>query len=159
MFTALQVLLLNKIHLFGIASLFLYIYVIIKAPVNLSRSLMVVIAFLLGFVIDMFSNTLGMHTAACTLAGFFRDPLLKVFAERDMPEDITPSSRQLGSGVYFKYVVSVVIIHHAALFLIESLSLYDPLFLTIRIVASVIFTSLIILILEQFSIVMRHGTA
>ena len=71
-FVLLQVWVLNNIHLFRVAELFLYIYVIVKFPTQMSRSQMVVTSFLLGFAIDMFSNTPGMHAAACSLTGFLR---------------------------------------------------------------------------------------
>ncbi|MDR1407673.1 MAG: rod shape-determining protein MreD [Tannerella sp.] len=155
-FTSLQVLLLNNLHLFGVTTLFLYVYVIVKIPTNITRSQIIVISFLLGLAIDMFTNTLGLHAAACTLAGFFREPLMNVYTEREMPEEGTPSSRLLGRGAYIRLVLSIVILHHVTLFLIESLSLFDPLFLTLRIITSVIMTSLCIFILESFNILRRH---
>ena len=48
-------------------------------PVGTSRDLVVLFSFLIGLVIDMFSNTPGMHAAACTLAGFIREPLIRFF--------------------------------------------------------------------------------
>ena len=70
-----QALILNNIHFLRIATPFLYLYFIIKMPVGTSRDLVVLFSFLIGLVIDMFSNTPGMHAAACTLAGFIREPL------------------------------------------------------------------------------------
>nr|WP_302124765.1 hypothetical protein [uncultured Parabacteroides sp.] len=43
-------------------------------------------------------------------------------------------------------------IHHVALFFIESLTLFDPLFLAIRIAASVVTTTLLICTIEAFNI-------
>jgi rod shape-determining protein MreD len=151
--------LLNNIRLFGIATLFLYVYVIIKVPINVTRSKMIIISFLLGLIMDMFTNTLGMHAAACVLAGFFREPLMKAYTEREMLEEGVPSSQRLGWNAYIKIVLSVVILHHVTLFLIESLSLFDPLFLLLRIVASVILTSLCIFIMESFNILRRNEAA
>ena len=54
----LQVLVLNNIHLFGIITPFLYIIFIINLPYNISRHWSLLIAFLLGLVVDMFTNTL-----------------------------------------------------------------------------------------------------
>lgn len=155
-FIALQVVLLNNIHLFRVTTLFLYIYVIIKIPMSLTRSWTVVISFLLGLIIDLFSNTIGMHAAACTLAGFFREPLIKAYTEREVFDYDTPSWR-LGMGAYTKLVFSLVILHHVTLFLIESLSLFDPLFLTLRIVSSVILTSLCIFVLDSFNVFRKNG--
>ena len=152
LFVFLQVLALDNIHLFRIATPFLYLYVIVKMPVNVSRSTVILISFLLGIVIDLFSNTLGMHAAACSLAGMIRNPLLFTFSEKELTENTTPSYRTLGIRAFLKYAVSLVVIHHVALFLIESISLFDPVFLIFRIFANVILTVLFIFIVEAFII-------
>ena len=152
LFVSIQVLVLDNIHLFRIATPFLYLYVILKMPVNLSRSTVIFISFLLGIVIDMFSNTLGMHAAACSLAGLIRNPLLFTFSEKEITENMTPSYRTLGIRAFLKYAIYLVVIHHVALFLIESISLFDPVFLIFRIFANVILTVLFIFIVEAFII-------
>jgi len=152
LFVAIQVLILDNIHLFRIATPLLYIYIIIKMPVNISRSTMIVISFLLGITIDMFSNTLGIHAAACSLAGMIRNPLMFTFSEKELTENTLPSYRTLGVGAFMKYVISLVAIHHIALFLIESISLFDPVFLFFRIFATMILTVLFIFIVEAFII-------
>ncbi|MDR0845636.1 MAG: rod shape-determining protein MreD [Tannerella sp.] len=157
LFVALQVLILDNIHLFKIVTPFLYIYVILKMPINLSRTQIVTISFLLGLAIDMFSNTWGMHAAVCSFAGFIRNPLLKIFLDKDMVEDASPSYRTLGTGAFMRYAISLVVIHHVFLFLIESFSFFDPLFLLLRIVLSIILTILCIFIVETFSIEKRRS--
>ena len=74
-FVLIQVLILNNIHFLRIATPFLYLYFIIKMPVGSSRTQVVFFSFIAGVVIDTFSNTPGMHAAACTLAGFCREQI------------------------------------------------------------------------------------
>ena len=147
-----QVLILNNIHFLRIATPFLYLYFIIKMPVGSSRDLVVLFSFLIGLVFDFFSNTPGMHAAACTLTGFIREPLIRFYMGKDLPDGIYPSYKTFGYGGFFRYVLSLVLIHHVTLFLIESLTLFDPLFLIIRIGASVITTTLLICTIEAFNI-------
>ncbi|RHJ77095.1 rod shape-determining protein MreD [Parabacteroides sp. AM08-6] len=147
-----QVLILNNIHFLRIATPFLYLYFIIKIPVGTSQTNVLFFSFLIGLVIDTFSNTPGMHAAACTLAGFTRQSLINFFEGKDLPDGIFPSFRTFGYGGFFRYVISFVFIHHVALFLIESLTFFDPLFLAIRIGASVITTVLLICTVEAFNI-------
>ena len=147
-----QVLVLNNIHFLRVATPFLYLYFILKMPVGTSRTNVVFFSFLIGLVIDIFSNTPGMHAAACTFAGFIREPLIRLFMGKDLPEGIYPSYKTFGYGGFFRYVLSLVLIHHVTLFLIESLTLFDPLFLIIRIGASVITTTLLICTIEAFNI-------
>lgn len=147
-----QVLILNNIHFLRIATPFLYLYFIIKMPVGSPRDLVVLFSFLIGLAIDLFSNTPGMHAAACTLTGFIREPLIRFYMGKDLPDGIYPSYKTFGYGGFFRYVLSLVLIHHVTLFLIESLTLFDPLFLAIRIGASVITTTLLICTIEAFNI-------
>ena len=147
-----QVLILNNIHFLRIATPFLYLYFIIKLPIGTSETKVVVYSFLIGFVIDLFSNTPGMHAAACTLAGLLRQPLINFYVGKDLVEGLFPSYTTFGYGGFIRYMLTFVMIHHIALFLIESLSFFDPLFLLIRIVVSILMTSLLICIVEAFNI-------
>ena len=134
-----QVLILNNIHFLRVATPFLYLYVVF-------------FSFLIGLTIDVFSNTPGMHAFACTLAGFIRHSLIQLLMGKDLPEGINPSYKTFGYGGFFRYTLLFVVIHHVALFLIESLTLFDPLFLAIRIAASVVTTTLLICTIEAFNI-------
>ena len=135
-----QVLILNNIHFLRVATPFLYLYFILKMPVGSSRTNVVFFSFLIGLTIDVFSNTPGMHAFACTLAGFIRHSLIQLLMGT------------FGYGGFFRYTLLFVVIHHVALFLIESLTLFDPLFLAIRIAASVVTTTLLICTIEAFNI-------
>ena len=151
-FVLIQVLVLNNIHFLRIATPFLYLYFIIKMPVGSSRTQVVFFSFIAGVVIDTFSNTPGMHAAACTLAGFCREPLIRVFMGKDLPEGIYPSYKTFGFGGFFRSGLSFVLIQHTTLFVIESLTLFDPLFLVVRILSSVVMTTLLICTVEAFNI-------
>lgn len=153
----LQILILNNIHFLRIATPFFYLYFIVKLPVGMSKSWVILLSFLLGLVIDSFSNTPGMHAAACTMAGFSRHSLISFFAGKDLPEGIYPSFNTFTYGVYFRYVLSLVLVHHCVLFFIESLTFFDPLFLFIRLGASAGLTTLLILIAEAFNLELQKS--
>jgi len=151
LFVSVQVIVLNNINLFRIATPFLYLYIILKIPVNVNRTSIIAISFLLGIVIDVFSNTLGIHAAACSLAGMIRNPLMYSFSGKEFAEDASPSYRTLGTVAFMKYVIVLVVAHHILLFLIESIALFDPVFLIFRIFANVFLTVLFVLIIEAFN--------
>ena len=94
-----------------------------------------------------------MHAFACTLAGFCREGLIQMYMGKDLPEGIYPSYRAFGYGGFFRYVLTFVVLHHVTLFLIESLTLFDPLFLAIRILSSVLLTTLLICTAEAFNLI------
>lgn len=151
-FVAIQVLLLNNIHFFRMATPFLYLYFLVKLPLGISRMQLTLLAFITGLVIDSFSNTPGMHAAACTFVGFFREPLIQFLIGKELPEGIYPSYKTFGYGGFLRFVVLLALIHHVILFLIESLSLFDPLFLLIRILSSTVFTTVLICAVEAFNL-------
>lgn len=147
-----QVLILNNIHFLRLVIPFLYIYFILKMPVGFSSGRVTFLSFLIGLTIDIFSNTPGMHAAACTLAGFARQGIFRLFIKEDMPESTQLSYRSIGFNNFFKYTLLMALLHHTTLFILESLTLYDPLFLLIRIIGSVVLTTLLVCIVESFHV-------
>ncbi len=143
-----QVLILNHIHLFGIATPFLYIYLLLKFESGTSRNELMLWAFFLGLTVDVFSNTPGMHAAASVALAFARPLILRLFTPRDMLESIVPSFRALGDNNFMKYVVMSVILHHLILILIEFFSFTSIWLMLLRVVACSLFTIICILCVE-----------
>jgi rod shape-determining protein MreD len=151
-FVLLQVLILNNIHLFGIVTPFLYIYLILKLPVDFGRSIVIFISFLLGLVIDIFSNTFGIHAATATLAGFIRNPLLFGWVDiKEIPENSVPSYKLMNFSNFLRYSLIITAIHHTVLFAIESFNFFQPLLLIVKTLSSILFTMLLIGITESFN--------
>jgi rod shape-determining protein MreD len=143
---------MNNIRLFGFITPFIYIHVIIKMPLNINRMYSVIIGFLLGLTVDIFSNTFGMHAAAATFTGFMRLPLLKaMFDLREMPEDSIPSYNLFGFTKFAQYAFSLAVIHIVTLYLTEAFTLFEPLYMLVRISSGIILTCLLIFIIEAFN--------
>ncbi|MDH6358276.1 rod shape-determining protein MreD [Parabacteroides sp. PF5-9] len=151
MLVLVQVLVLNNIQFLRMATPFLYLYFILKLPFGISRSQLIFASFLIGIVIDAFSNTPGMHAASCTLVGFLCDPFIRFFIGKELTDGTFPSYRVFGFAGFLRYTLTIVLIHHTTLFLIESFTLFDPLFLILRIFASAVTTTLLICIVEAFN--------
>ena len=116
----------NKIVLFNIAMPVVFIYLILRLPVNLHGGWVLTIAFFSGLIIDIFNNTLGMNALACTLMAAVRRPVFNLFVSRENDMNIPiPSVDSMGVGDYFKYMASLVTFYCALIFLIQAFSLYD----------------------------------
>lgn len=74
---AAQVLIFNRIDLFGFINPFPYILFIILYPVNGNRSGLLISSFFLGLLMDMFWNSGGVHAAACVILAYYRPALFK----------------------------------------------------------------------------------
>ncbi len=74
-----QVLALNNIQFLGFINPYIYILFIIALPVKTPRWLSLILAFILGLTLDIFSNTLGMHAFATVLIAFLRNGIINLF--------------------------------------------------------------------------------
>jgi len=143
---------MNNIHLFGMVMPFIYLYALLKFPVNLTRSVTILLSFLLGLTIDLFSNTWGMHAAACSFFGFIRKPLLEQLVDmKEMPDGSIPSYRLFGYGLFFRYTLMLVIIHALILFTVESFGFFQPKLMFVRMTTSILLTSILLFIIEAFN--------
>ena len=148
----LQIWLFNNIHLFGVATPFVYLYFTLKLPVKMNRNMVLILSALMGFVIDLFGSTLGLNMFVMVIMGFLRFYLLKLFAPRDVYEDYLPSFETFGNFMFVRYVAMLTLIHVAILHLMESFTLFDPLNLVLRILGSFILTVLIICAFESINV-------
>lgn len=146
-----QVIILNNIQLFGLFNPFLYILLIIIVPTNIRPSLLMLIGFALGFVVDVFANTYGIHAATTTLMAFIRKPILKLLISNENLEKRIPSFSNFGSH-YYLYATVMVLIHHFTLFMFEAFSFEFFGVVILKTLVSSIITIILILTIENFSI-------
>ena len=151
LYLALQVLMVRNVVLFDYGFCFLYVACILLLPADISLTALLLIGFSTGVMVDTFYNTLGMHAAATTLLAFCRPLVVQRQFDSQNPDlraDI--SLRDMGIGAFFRYVIVLTLIHHTALFFIEASSLTLIIPTLIRIAASVLFTSVTILLIQFF---------
>ncbi len=145
-----QILVLNRIQFSGFINPYLYVLFVLFLPVGTNRGLLMLLSFFTGLIIDIFSNTPGMHAGACVLIGFLRPFIIKSLSLRDtFNSDSCPSLTEFGWVWYLKYASILVLCHHTFLFFIEQ---FDHLFIwatLLRIVLSSLAT-LIFIVVAQF---------
>ncbi|MDR1631760.1 MAG: rod shape-determining protein MreD [Dysgonamonadaceae bacterium] len=148
----LQVWLFNNIHLFGVATPFVYLYFVLKLPVKMNRNTALMLSALMGLVIDLFGSTLGLNMSVMVIVGFLRFYLLKLFAPRDVYEDYVPSFEALGNFMFVRYVGAMTLIHVTILHIMESFTLFDPIKLVSQILGSFVLTVLLICAIESINV-------
>lgn len=144
-----QVLLLNKISLFGLATPFLYIYIVLVADRNVDRNLLMLIAFIVGLVVDIFSNTPGVNAAASVFLAFVRPTLLRLFSPREEFENFEPDIHSLGFWPFTRYTIVSLLVHHAAVFLLEAFSFAHLGYLSLRILCSTLLTIMLVIAIDS----------
>ncbi len=153
----LQVLVLDKINLGGYINPYLYVFFILLLPFETPGWLLLLSSFTMGFMIDLFSGTPGMHAAASTFMAFLRPMVIRsIGANKEFETGMQPSIRDLGFQWFFTYSLILIFFHHLALFMIEVFR-FTRFFDTLqRTVLSTLFT-LVLVIIVQF-IFMRTTT-
>lgn len=66
-FVLAQAMVLGRIHLFGVATPLLYVYFVTQLPRNYPKWASLLWGFMMGLLVDIFSNTPGMASASLTL--------------------------------------------------------------------------------------------
>lgn len=144
----LQIFIFNRIAWFGIATPFLYLYFILALDSDLSRNQLLLWSFAIGLVIDIFSNTFGIHAATATLTAFIRPMMLRLYFLRDENEFFRPSIGSMGTATFWHYALTCTALHCTILSLLEFFSLAQPLTLLLRIAACTLLTMVFVMAIE-----------
>ena len=150
-----QVIILNRVNFSGYLNPYVYVLFILMLPFETPGWLLLISAFVMGFSVDVFSNTQGLHTAASVFMAFCRPWVIRMVASpRDFEAGIQPGIHDLGFRWFFSYALILTILHHVSLFFLESFTFQEFFTTLIRVVLSTIFT-VILVILSQYLFFMR----
>lgn len=152
LYLVLQILIVRNVVLFDYAFCFVYIACILLLPSQINMTVVLLISFATGVIVDTFYNTLGIHSAATLLMAYLRPLIIRIQIDPSGQESrINLSLQELGATTFFRYIITMALIHHTALFFIEagSISLIIP--TLIRIGASTVFTAVCVLLIQFFT--------
>lgn len=145
-----QVLVMDNVMINGYMIPYVYLLFILLMPFETPRWLQLLAGFGLGLTMDLFSNTLGLHTAATVLAAFARSYMLDLLAPRDgYDPDSFPRIHYYGFLWFLKYTLVIVTIHHLALFYLEVFQLKEFFSTLFRVILSS-FLSASTIVLSQY---------
>lgn len=145
-----QALLLNHIVLFDNAVCFIFIYFLIKLPLNLSANLVLTLGFLLGLTVDMLSDTPGLNALCCTILASLKRPVFFAYEQHDdQKRNISPSIGSMGFFNFSKYVFSMSTIYCLLDFFVEFIEFSDVVGILIKAGVSTVFTFLMILAIDS----------
>ncbi len=148
---AVQVLFLNQIQFSGFINPYIYILFIMLLPLNSPRYAVLLLAFAIGLAVDVFSNSLGMHTAAAVFIAYLRPIIIRAITNREEELSDYPSLAKTGFAWFTTYTTIMVVIHHVVLFYIEVFSFQNFFSTLYRVFLSSIF-SIFVIVLSQFII-------
>ena len=135
----------NRICLFNIAVPFVFVYFILRLPMSLSVNWVMTLSFLIGLVVDIFSNTYGMYAMSSIIIGALRKTIFTLFYPReDEMSNPIPSINTLGVSTYIKYMFTLVLLLCVVIYFIQLFTFYNIGLTIMRIIGSSLLTAVIL---------------
>lgn len=145
----LQLIIFNNIEFSGYINPYVYVMFILILPVSIPSWILLLLSFLTGSVIDLFTGTVGVHAFASVLAGFVRPWVLSLNVTTEgAVGDMSPSVFRSNIRWFLVYAVTVVFVHHLALFFVEIFSLRHFFLTLLRVLLSTAVTSFFIVLFD-----------
>lgn len=123
-----------------------YVLFLFWYPIKENRTVFIIISFLLGFIIDIFSDTLAINAAATTTIAYLRPTIMR-FVFGVNYEFQTFKVNQSTRVQQFTFLGLLIIIHHLTFFILEIFSLSNSLLILQKTIttsiASIILTILL----------------
>ena len=143
----LQSFLLNNINLFGFINPNLYLLFIIVYRLDGNPTLLIIVGFVMGLLLDLLTQGSGGHTIATLTIAFLRLSIIKFSfgVNYDVPMGMIKGSLLRQRLLYF---MLMVVIHHLVLYSIVYFSLDN----TITILKNTLFTSFFTFIMVFISL-------
>ncbi len=151
MFLLIQIIILNEVPpLHKFITPYIYFLFLLWLPLGISRLSTTLLGFVLGYTLDLFMNTPGLHAAACLLIGYIRPTILNLLLAQEASEEINkePSIGTMGWGPYTFYLFILTFIHHFYLVLLEWLQFGNFTYFLGKVFATSLMSILLIISVE-----------
>lgn len=144
-----QVLILKNIVLFNTAFCFLYVAYLFFLPVEANPLFLMFAGFLMGFAIDIFYDSLGLHAFSCVLVMYVRNYWLSLITPQGgYDSSATPSIAINGMQWFLVYTFPLVFLHHSVLFFVEAGGFGMFWFTLWKIITSTLFTTIVTVVVQ-----------
>ena len=151
LFIFIQVFVLNQVPpLHHLITPYIYFLFILWLPFKMGRRTVMLLALALGFSLDCFTKTYGLHAAPCVLIAYLRPFLINLLISQEGAESNynEPSVKSMGFAPYFTYVAILTLLHHSLLFFLEALQTGGYLYFILKTLLSTAISILLILFTE-----------
>ncbi len=146
-----QVFIVSNIEISGFIVPYFYILFILLMPFETPNWVLLLSAFALGLMVDLFAHTPGMHAAATVFMAFLRPYILEMSAPRDGYEAGTyPRIHYYGFQWFLRYAVILVGAHHFILFYTEVFRFSEFFSTFLRVLLSTVSSVTLILLSQYF---------
>jgi len=150
-FVFIQIYILNQVLFSGYINPYFYIMLIICLPQITPKWFLLLFAFFLGFLLDIFSGSIGFHSTACVSIAFLKPHLEKIVIPKNTisgEQDLF--LQKLGFKMFSILAFLMIFIHHAILFLLAHFKLASFTDILGKVSMSSLITFVIILVGQFF---------
>lgn len=145
----LQIMFMKNLVLFDKAFCFIYIGFLLLLPFETNKVLLLIWGFVIGFFIDIFYDSLGIHMAASVLMVYLRSYWINLITPRGGYEvGMEPTLKLMKFEWFATYSLPLIFVHHFALFYIETGGFSLFFFTFVKVISSVVFTFVTIVLLQ-----------
>ena len=151
LFILVQVFVLNQIPpLHQLVTPYIYFLFILWIPFKMGRRTQMLLGFALGFALDCFTKTYGLHAASCVLIAYLRPFLINLLISQEGTESNynEPSIKSMGFTPYFTYLTILTFIHHTFLFFLQAMQTGGYFYFILKSVFSTAISLMLILLIE-----------
>ena len=128
----------------------LFIAFVIALPMEIASIWLFLLSFALGFSIDLFVMTPGVHAAATVFAAYIRTILIRLMQVREGYDPGTrPSVSDFGWAWFLQFASIIVFMHHLTLFTLDAFSFSHFGMTLLHTLASFAFTMLLMVITQS----------
>ncbi len=132
-----QVLVFNQLNFLGFINPMVYILFLFWYPIKENRMLFIGIGFVLGLVVDLFSDTLALHAAATVTIAYLRPAMMRfVFGVNYEFQSFKLSNTTRVQQ--FTFLALLILVHHVVFYSLEIFSLSNLLLILKKVVFNVI---------------------
>lgn len=136
----LQVFVFNSLHFSYWIHPLVYPLLLLVLPINLKGYQLLLIAFALGFLMDMFIGTYGLHTFSSVLLAGLKPFFLNLLNLNRLEEQQNLSLKQNGFVSILLLFTLLLIPHHISFFLLEAFASSGILNALLQAIVSVVFS-------------------
>jgi len=148
----LQALLFKSFVLFNTAFCFLYVAFVLFLPIETSTLALMFTGFALGFMVDIFYDSLGLHAFTLVLIAYLRNYWLSVISPQG-GYDAGTGPTLAGNGVqwFLVYTLPLIFLHHFVLFFVEAGGFSVFWYTMMKVIGSLLFTMTVIILIQYLS--------
>lgn len=141
----LQVLLVNNLQFLGVCHPYIYLLGLLALPLVLPRWADMLIGVGVGLLMDVFCNSLGVHTAACVMVMYMRPYLVNRYVTDMDRFNKEVSIGSIGLLNYVLYTSFLIVLHHTMVFYLTAWSVQHFWFTLLEVVVSSVVTFVLIM--------------